>query len=82
MKHWFFVAFNIIISHIFPENFIEISHVAQMIWRISLSLLAIFNFHQFSDFLTFSCLEETNDDSLQQMMSDFFHYIIRVNKDQ
>ena len=24
MKLWFFVTFNIIISHIFPENFIEI----------------------------------------------------------
>ena len=24
LKPWFFVTFNIIISHIFPENFIEI----------------------------------------------------------
>ena len=28
---WFFVTFNIIISHIFPENFIEIPQVVQKI---------------------------------------------------
>ena len=27
VKPWFFVTFNIIISHIFPENFIEILQV-------------------------------------------------------
>ena len=31
MKPWFFVTFNIIISHIFPENFIEIPQVVQKI---------------------------------------------------
>ena len=42
-----FVILKIIISHIFPENIIEIPQVAQKIWRISLSILAIFiNFHQ------------------------------------
>ena len=30
-KPWFFMTFNIIISHIFPENFIEISQVDQKI---------------------------------------------------
>ena len=40
------MTFTIIISHIFPENFIEITRVVQKIWGISLSILA--NFHQFS----------------------------------
>ena len=29
IKPWLFVTFNIIISHIFPENFIEIPQVVQ-----------------------------------------------------
>ena len=41
VKPRFFGTFNIIISHIFPENFIEILQVVQKIWRISLSILAI-----------------------------------------
>ena len=45
---WFFVTFNIIISHIFPENSIEIPQVVQKIRKLSLSILAIFiKFHQF-----------------------------------
>ena len=31
MKPWFFVAVNIIISHIFPENFMEVPEVVQKI---------------------------------------------------
>ena len=31
VKPWFFVAFNIIISYIFPKNFIVIPQVAQTI---------------------------------------------------
>ena len=33
-KSWFFVTFNIniIMSHILPENFIEIPQVVQKIW--------------------------------------------------
>ena len=46
VKPWFFVTFNIIISHIFPENFIEITQVVQKIWGISLTILA--NFHRFA----------------------------------
>ena len=42
VKPWFFVIFNIIMGHIFPENSIEIPQVFQKIWRISLSILAIF----------------------------------------
>ena len=45
-KPWFFVTFDIILRHIFPENFSEFPQVVQNIWRNSLSILA--NFHQFS----------------------------------
>ena len=31
VKPWFFVTFNIIISYVFPENFIEIPQVFQKI---------------------------------------------------
>ena len=33
VQPYFFVTFNIIISHIFPENFIGIPQVAQKVWR-------------------------------------------------
>ena len=49
-----FVFFNMIISHIFPENFSEISEVVQGIWKLSLSISTIFiNFINFLDFLHF-----------------------------
>ena len=51
VKPWFFVTFNIILRHIFPENFIEFPQVVQKIWRNSLSILA--NFHQFSSIFWF-----------------------------
>ena len=58
VKPWFFVTFNIIKSHIFPENFIGISQVVQKIWRIYLSILAIFiDFHQFFLFFDMSLLQ-------------------------
>ena len=41
VKPCFFVAFKIIISHIFPEIFIKISQVVQKIWRFSPSILNI-----------------------------------------
>ena len=48
IKPCFFVIFNIIIRHIFPENFTEMSQVVQKLWRIFLSILAIFiNFYHF-----------------------------------
>ena len=48
MKPVFSLALNIVISHIFPENFIGITQVVQKIWRLSISVLAIFiNFHPF-----------------------------------
>ena len=45
-KCWFFVTFNNILRHIFPENLIEFPQVVQKIWRNYLSILA--NFHQYS----------------------------------
>ena len=56
------MTLNIIISHIFPENFIEIPQVVQKIWRIFLSILAISI--NFSDLLTFPYYKETNNVSL------------------
>ena len=45
-KPWFFMIFNIILRHIFPEDFIEFPQVVQKILGNYLSILA--NFHQFS----------------------------------
>ena len=38
----FFWEFNITISHIFPENFFEITQVVRRLCRICLSILTIF----------------------------------------
>ena len=58
MRPWFFVTFKIIIRYIFPKNFIEIHQVVQMLWRISLSILAIFiDFYQFLGFFEISLLQ-------------------------
>ena len=65
VKPWFFVTFNIMLSQIVLENFIEIPQVVQEI-RFSSSVLFIFI--NFSDFLTFPCYNETNDVSMLQMM--------------
>ena len=47
-KLCFFVTFDIIANHIFPENLIDIPQVVLKIWRHSLSISAIFvNFYQF-----------------------------------
>ena len=51
MKPWFFVTFNITISCIFLENFIEIPQVVQKSWKIFLS--SYFHF-PFLEFLTFA----------------------------
>ena len=65
VKHWNFMTFIIIISYIFPENFIEIVLVVQKIHVI----LSFFGF-----FLAFPCNKETNGLSLYLMMSVFFHF--------
>ena len=49
VKPWFFVTFNVILKHTFPENFTEFPQVAQKIRRNSQSILA--NFHQFSSII-------------------------------
>ena len=56
VRLWFFVAFNImIISRIFPENFIEI---LQVVRRYEDSILAIYiDFHQFLGFFDISLLQ-------------------------
>ena len=43
VKPFFFVTFDIIVSHIFLENFIEIPQFVQKTWRLSPPI----NFHQF-----------------------------------
>ena len=42
---FFFVTFNVIISHVFPENFIEIYRVVLIILWFSSSILTIFIWH-------------------------------------
>ena len=66
LKPWFFLTFNIIISHIFPENFDWISEVVQKIWRFSLSILTIF----IDFFLT----------SAYMMISAFFKFKSTLNR--
>ena len=48
-KSFFLMTFNIIISHIFPKNFIEIPQVVQKILRFSLSILTFSSIFQFFD---------------------------------
>ena len=58
VKPCYFVTFNIILRHIFPENFIEFPQVVQKIWRIFLSILVIFiNFHRFFRFFNITSLQ-------------------------
>ena len=78
LKPCFFVTFNIIIGCIFLENFIEIPHVVQKIWKFPPSMLTIFI--DFFRFLAFHCYKETNDVSKKQTMSTFFHFQLTSNK--
>ena len=81
MKPWFFVTFNTIICHIFPETFIGIPQVVEKTWRLSLSILAIFsNLYHFFGFFDITMLQKTNEVSLYQMMSTFFHFQHTSNK--
>ena len=51
-RRWSIVSlWLLILSHIFPENFIEISQIFQKIWRFSPSVLTMFI--NFLGFLTF-----------------------------
>ena len=78
VKRCFSGTFNIIISHIFPENLIEIPWVVQKLWRFT-SLSSTF-FIRFLDFLTFPCNKETNDITMKQMMSAFFYFQLALNR--
>ena len=69
---WFLVTFNIIISDIYPENFIEILHVVQKIRRFSSALLAIFA--KFSDFLTFNCCKSLMTSAYNKSCQKFFSF--------
>ena len=62
MKPWLLLTFNIIVGHIFPENFIIIPEIVQKIWNFSSSILTFFI--SFLDFLSFPCCKETNDISI------------------
>ena len=65
VKSWIFVTFNIIISHIYLENCIEITQVLQKIWRLSLSIVAIFiDFCHVLGFFDISLNKETNGATL------------------
>ena len=57
VKPCFFVTFSII-RHIFPENFIGIPQFIRRMWRIYLSIFAIFiNFPRFFGFFDISLLQ-------------------------
>ena len=58
-NHAFFVNFNIIISHVFPESLIEIPQIVQKTRRFSTSILTIFS--NFREFLTFPSCKNTHD---------------------
>ena len=68
-----FFYFNIIISHIFPENVTKIHQVVQRIWRFTPSILTLFIY--FLDLLTFPYYKEINgvtNNSKQMMSANFF----------
>ena len=64
------MTINIIISHMLPEIVIEIPEVDLKIKRFSPSVLTIFI--NFLDLVSLPCYEESNDVSMQRMMSAFF----------
>ena len=79
MRPCFFVFFvfnfnfNIIISHIFPENvIIKIPQVVQKIWRFSPSILTLFIY--FSDYLIFHYYKETNGVTYSRWCHQFFPF--------
>ena len=72
VKGWFFVTFNIIISRIFHWNS---SNRSEDMKSFSVNISC---FHRFPlvfwIFLIFPCYKETNDVSLEQIMSPFLHF--------
>ena len=70
---FFYFSFNIIISHIFPENvIIKIPQVVQKIWRFSPSILTIFT--NFSDFLTFPYYKGINGVTYNRWCQQLFTF--------
>ena len=78
VKFCFLVTINIIISYIFPENFIEIYQVSQKIW-VFISLILII-FVNILDIFTFTCYKATNDVSIYQKISAVFWLGIILHK--
>ena len=70
-RPWFLLTFNMIISHIFPKNFIEIPQVVQKIWKLFLSVLnsAWLN----SKYCLSSNIWESSKDIITLQKSLFFH---------
>ena len=78
VKLCFLRTFNIIISYIFPEYFIEIHQDSQKIWIFISSILTIFI--NFLDFLGFTCYKNTNDVIIcDTILAVFWHGVI-LNK--
>ena len=71
--------FNIIVSHIFPENvIIKIPQVVQKIWRFSPWILALFIY--FSNFLTFPYYKKTNGVTCNRWCQQFFTFQPSLNR--
>ena len=78
VKLCFLRTFNIIISYIFPEYFIETYQDSQKILIFISSILTIFII--FLDFLDFTCYKNTNDVSIYDTILAVFCYGVILNK--
>ena len=78
VKPWVFGTFNIIISQIFPGNFIEIPQVLQKIWRYSPSILTIFI--DFSDFWNFLVAKKLMTSAYNRWYQHFFYFQATLNR--
>ena len=59
VKLWFFVTFNIVLRHIFPENFIEFPQDEEILcqyWLIFIDFHRVFGFFDSQQFFTFNIL--------------------------
>ena len=77
-KTCYFVIFNIIKSHIFPENVIEIPQIFQKIWKFYSSMLIILT--NFSACLRSPYCKETNDASIKQTTWAFLYLQPTLNR--
>ena len=74
----FFVIFNIIISHVFRKNFIEIPQVVQKIWRFSSPILTIF-IDFFSSFWLFHVAKKLMKSTYNRWCQNFFTFKPTLN---